>query len=133
MLLRGRHRGDLVRLLALLAELDLQIALAQLIREGMVVPEVDSDVDFLVDIADAWHPLLETPVEELAPAHRRGWGPADHRPEHGREDHLPPGRGNLYPTWPTAAFPVPAASMRFPAPGRLLRQRESPGRPWTRG
>ena len=110
--LRGRHRGDLVRLLSLLADLDLQIALAQLIGEGMVVPEVDSDVDFLVDIAGAWHPLLETPVRNSI--------------------RLTPTDGVLLITGPNMAgkttflravgtcvhlahcgFPVPAAAMRF--------------------
>ena len=57
---------------ALLAELALQIALAQLIREGMV-SGVDSRVDFLVDISETWHPLLGDPGDGTRPAHRRGW------------------------------------------------------------
>ena len=62
--LRRRHRGDLLRLLSLVAELDVYLGLAELVHEGWAVPALKpaeaegSSRRRCLTLSAAWHPSL---------------------------------------------------------------------------
>lgn len=60
--LRSRHRGDMLRLLERVGELDVCLAAARLADEGWAIPELDPGPELRVEGTGIRHPLLSSAV-----------------------------------------------------------------------
>ena len=122
--LRDRVSADAPRLIqagSILAQLDVLAALGELAaRHGYCRPEIGDEPVF--DVEAGRHPVLDAllPPGDFVPNDvtarpRRRHDPPDHRPEHGRQEHVhPPGRAD-----------------RHPGADRQLRPRQRPGSAWS--